>query len=941
MGEFILQHQINTQMKNIFKKTNLLIFLLFPMLAIAQNGKISGTITDKLTKETLIGVNIAMDSSTSGAITDMDGYFEISDVAVGTHQLVISYIGYTTKTISQVLVQENQTTTLNIALEIASNELAEVQVVDFKKTNTETAVMLEMKNADQIASGISSQQIQKSGDGNAAQVAKRIPGITIQSNFINIRGLNQRYNNVLLHNAMAPSMETDVKSFAFDIIPSAQLDRIIVLKSPSADNVGEFAGGVVKIFTKSFPDNNFVDVSYGTTFRVGTTFKPFYNQKNSALFYLGNDNQNDLASNFPKNVNQVQPQYLKPVAESMSTDWTAKKMASIPDQKIGISFGRRISTDKLLVGMITSINYSINKQTNTIFRADYNQYDFINDKQSPKYNFIDTQYNNSVRLGVLHNWAFKFKSNTIEFKNIYNSNALSQYTHRYGTDYANDLNLHNYALYNSYRGIYAGQLLGKHQIKSEKNAIDWIVGYSRAYKKEPDFRRYTSTYNKDNNQYEINVLPTSINPNNLGRFFSNMHENILTAGVNASNKIGKLQSDAFKFNIQTGTYVEYKDRVFNARVLGFKRADIEQFDYNSTTQGIDYLLQHINTTNGIKLGEQTRSYDSYTANNLIFAGYVNTDMHIKNKVKIITGFRYEFSNQQLTSGKSTDLVKVKNLKHAYLPSININYNITPKIALRAAYGMSVNRPEFREIAPFAFDDFNTKYSIIGNPELKNATVHNTDIKFEYYPSNSEIISISAFYKKFLNPIESKAVVGTSGSTFSFANAYQSDVAGVELEVKKSFLNAKHYFFQHLGIMANFSYVYSKVNLGDEKVGQSDKRPLQGQSPYTANAGIFFEDKELGLQANIMYNVIGKRIAYVGTDDNPDIYEMPRHQLDFNIQYRFKKNVEISLAANDLINQSVLYLQDGNNDKKWNRKKDQIFQEYQPGQSITLGIKYNF
>ncbi|MEZ5055163.1 MAG: TonB-dependent receptor [Chitinophagales bacterium] len=928
-------------MKNIFKKTNLLIFLLFPMLAIAQNGKISGTITDKLTKETLIGVNIAMDSSTSGAITDMDGYFEISDVTVGTHQLVISYIGYTTKTISQVLVQENQTTTLNIALEIASNELAEVQVVDFKKTNTETAVMLEMKNADQIASGISSQQIQKSGDGNAAQVAKRIPGITIQSNFINIRGLNQRYNNVLLHNAMAPSMETDVKSFAFDIIPSAQLDRIIVLKSPSADNVGEFAGGVVKIFTKSFPDNNFVDVSYGTTFRVGTTFKPFYNQKNSALFYLGNDNQNDLASNFPKNVNQVQPQYLKPIAESMSTDWTAKKMASIPDQKIGISFGRRISTDKLLVGMITSINYSINKQTNTIFRADYNQYDFINDKQSPKYNFIDTQYNNSVRLGVLHNWAFKFKSNTIEFKNIYNSNALSQYTHRYGTDYANDLNLHNYALYNSYRGIYAGQLLGKHQIKSEKNAIDWIVGYSRAYKKEPDFRRYTSTYNKDNNQYEINVLPTSINPNNLGRFFSNMHENILTAGVNASNKIGKLQSDAFKFNIQTGTYVEYKDRVFNARVLGFKRADIEQFDYNNTTQGIDYLLQHINTTNGIKLGEQTRSYDSYTANNLIFAGYVNTDMHIKNKVKIITGFRYEFSNQQLTSGKSTDLVKVKNLKHAYLPSININYNITPKMALRAAYGMSVNRPEFREIAPFAFDDFNTKYSIIGNPELKNATVHNTDIKFEYYPSNSEIISISAFYKKFMNPIESKAVVGTSGSTFSFANAYQSDVAGVELEVKKSFLTAKQYFFQHLGIMANFSYVYSKVKLGDEKVGQSDNRPLQGQSPYTANAGIFFEDKELGLQANIMYNVIGKRIAYVGTDDNPDIYEMPRHQLDFNIQYRFKKNVEISLAANDLINQSVLYLQDGNNDKKWNRKKDQIFQEYQPGQSITLGIKYNF
>ncbi len=215
------------------------------------------------------------------------------------------------------------------------------------------------------------------------------------------------------------------------------------------------------------------------------------------------------------------------------------------------------------------------------------------------------------------------------------------------------------------------------------------------------------------------------------------------------------------------------------------------------------------------------------------------------------------------------------------------------------------------------------------------------MKFEYYPSNGEVISLSGFYKKFLNPIESKAVVGTSGSTFSFANAYQSDVVGVELEVKKSFVNAKNYFFKHFGLLANASYIYSKVNLGKENVGQSDNRPLQGQSPYSVNAGIFFEDKELGLQANLLYNVIGKRIAFVGTDDNPDIYEMPRHSLDFNIQYRFKKNVELSLSANDMVNQSILFIQDGNRDKKWSRKNDQIFQQYKPGQTISLGIKYNF
>ncbi len=928
-------------MKPLFKHAAFLWLAIAALQASAQTGSIKGLIIDETTQEALIGVNITTDDALVGTTTDIDGKYEIANLKPGTYRLQFSYIGYANKIVESIIVKENEATALNVSLGVAQNELAAVEVVDFKKTNTETAVLLELKNSNQIANGISAQQIAKTADKDAAQVVRRIPGVTIQGNFINIRGLNQRYNNVLLHNAMAPSVETDVKSFAFDIIPSAQLDRIIVYKSPSADICGEFAGGMVKIFTKSFPDNNFVDVSYGTTIRVGTTFKPFYNQSNGAMFYLGNDPTNNLASNFPKDVNQVALQSLKTVALSMNNDWSAEKMASIPDQKVGISFGRRISTDKLLIGVISTLNYSISKQTNNIFRADYNIYDFTNEKQDPKYNYNDQQYNNNVRLGMLHNWAFKFGKNTIEFKNLFNTNALSQYTHRSGKDFANDLTVDNYALYNTYKGVYAAQLMGKHKLKSDNYGMDWVLGYSRAYRKEPDFRRYTSTLNTGTNTYEINVLPTSINPNVMGRFFSDMQENIMTAGLNSNNKLVKSADKGFIPTLSTGVYFEYKNRDFNARNMGFKRADLDMFNYSYATQGIDYLLEHINTSDGIKLGEQTRSYDSYKANNLVGAAYVNTELAIKQKVRIVAGFRYEYSNQQLTSGTSTDLVQVRNVKSAYLPSVNISYNITQKMLIRVAYGMSINRPEFREIAPFAFDDFYTRYTIEGNPNLKNATVHNADLKWEYYPSNGEVINFAVFYKKFLNPIESKAVVGTSGSTFSFANAYQSDVVGVEVEVKKSFVNSKNYFFKHFGLMTNASYIYSKVNLGAENVGQSDNRPLQGQSPFSINAGLFFEDKELGLQANLLYNVIGKRIAFVGTDDNPDIYEMPRSSLDLNIQYRFKKNVELSLSATDLINQDILYIQDGNRDKKWDRNSDQVFMRYKPGQTISLGVKYNF
>ena len=227
-------------------------------------------------------------------------------------------------------------------------------------------------------------------------------------------------------------------------------------------------------------------------------------------------------------------------------------------------------------------------------------------------------------------------------------------------------------------------------------------------------------------------------------------------------------------------------------------------------------------------------------------------------------------------------------------------------------------------------DFTTANTIVSNPPIG---------------SDALVTSEGLTYGCYLGIGARNSNARVSYGNFSTADGLPSDVwngtSGYSIIGSSTGDIAKNYFIQHLGLMANASYIYSKVNLGKENVGQSDNRPLQGQSPYSINAGIFFEDKELGLQANLLYNVIGKRIAFVGTDDNPDIYEMSRHILDFNIQYRFKKNVELSLSANDLINQPILFLQDGNRDKKWNRNSDQVFQKYQPGQTISLGVKYNF
>jgi outer membrane receptor protein involved in Fe transport len=935
-------------MNTHFKHTLTVLFTVSCLYLYGQTGKITGLVLDKSTQETLIGVNVSIEGSQSGAISDMDGKFEISDLEAGSYTLIFSYIGYANKNISNVTVAAGQSTTVNVVLDLAENELAEVEVVDFKKTNTEASVLLEMKNSSLVASGISSQQINRSSDRDAAQVVKRIPGVTIQGSFVNIRGLNQRYNSVMLHNVMAPSVETDIKSFAFDIIPSSQLERIIIQKSPSADIISDFAGGLVKIQTKAFPDSNYWSFNYGTTIRSGTTFQDFELQNPGGLFYLGFDNKFGLPKNFPADIRKINDaDELQQVGQSLPNNWNTKSTMAFPDQRMGILKGTRFVTDKALIGNVTALNYTVSNLAIDVLRSDYNAYDEIEDKPVPIYNFIDKQYTRNVRLGLLHNWAFKVNAkNSIEFKNLVNFNSIAQYTNRGGQHIESNYFPNNNSFDQVYRGISSHQLLGRHELIKNVATIDWVAGYGFSYRNQPDYRRYRSDLDTSTGTSNI-YITTQASPEFLGRFFSELKEHVATGSVAYSHKVGYKKDRKIIPTISVGSYSEYKTRSFKARNIGYIKGNVTTFDNDLRNGGIDNMFQteNINPTTGIMIDEQSNPNDSYTAQNIQSAVFANMDVTFFKKLRIVTGVRYEYNLQKLDSRDQTDNpVVVNNAIHAVLPSINMSYSFTPKVLIRTAYGMSINKPEFREIAPFSFYDFNTNFTNKGNPNLDYCKIHNADLKVEYYPSSTEVINISGFYKRFINPIEVVFLPGAGSNgakNFTYNNAESADIYGVELEVKKTFNSVDNKFLNRWSVLFNAAYIKSKVKLGDIAVGQSANRPLQGQAPYTVNTGIFYTDTDNRFQVNMMYNVTGKRIVFVGSEDYPDVYEMPRHQLDFNASYTFKKGIELSFNANDLINQETILLQDGNLNGKLERNKDQRLQEFRTGTQYTFGVKYTF
>ena len=245
------------------------------LTAAAQTGEIKGTVIEKATGEPMTGATIVIESLTIGTTAGLDGEYSMK-VTPGTYTVKISFVSFNTVELTDVKVEAGKTTEANIAMEEAVLGIEEVVVTAVRKMNTEVAMLTSIKTANVVMSGVSSQQIAKTQDRDASEVVKRVPGISIIENrFIIARGLSQRYNNVWINNNAVPSSEADTRAFSFDMIPSGQIENLMIVKSPAPELPADFTGGFVKVATKSMPSENSVQVSYGININTTTHFRDF------------------------------------------------------------------------------------------------------------------------------------------------------------------------------------------------------------------------------------------------------------------------------------------------------------------------------------------------------------------------------------------------------------------------------------------------------------------------------------------------------------------------------------------------------------------------------------------------------------------------------------------------------------------------------------------
>lgn len=928
-----------------------------------ETGTISGKVREASTGEALRGATIILDGTKKGAISDPKGNFIIKNVPAGKYSLTVRYVGYETKRIPNIVVEPGKTATVSIVLDRDRQVIARDVVVEARRTSeTQAAILAQRKNSAQVSDGVSIEEIKKLPDSDAGQALRRVPGVTLANDkYIVVRGTSDRYNNAMLNGVTLTSTEPDKKAFTYDLFPSDLLESATIAKTFTPDLPGNFTGGMVQLSTIEFPSQRTLKVSVSSSVNDNAFLQPerFITSPGGRWDWLGFDDgtRSRLPDGMPANRREMSA-LLSSVRNPFDTTgarerWTAisrtfnnqnwqrtQRTLTTPNSSLSLAYSDIVSIFDTEVGVVASLLHSNSWGVSTIERNG-----ILADRSTW---FRTSGYNPSrtTNLGGMLNLAVKAGNySTISLRTVLSHSADEDVVVLNGQDFVRIFDTKQLSMQYVEKTLVSSVLSAEHTLPGLGNAaLDWKIGYSYSGRNEPDFRRfrfarqtpfdesYVEPYTSD----IISFTPLGQGDGvRAGRFFSTLDERAVSGGFN-------LQLPLEALTIKTGFYTEHRSRSFNARSFTYVPGPEFSLDYEVFTlpdsivwADPSRIFQPGNFgPQGIGISEDSRLADAYDASERLYAGYVMADWsldHMGIPLRFIGGVRYEDNRQVLNSFDLSDRpVNVNLYTRDLLPALSVIVKLSSAMNLRLAGSQTLARPALREFAPFAFYDFSTQSQVMGNPNLIRALVTNADLRWEWFTAPGEVISAGVFYKRFLHAIEETIYLEQQEIARTFRNAEGPAVNyGMELEFRKrmDFLGT---WGENITLSLNYARIVSEIEVAQG--GQTDRRPMWGQSPYTFNLVALAALPEWDATLSIGYNVFGRRIVLVGLRnaylfEDPHTYELPRDVIDITMTKRFG-DIELRLSIRDLLNQPLRWEQGGT-----------VVQSTIRGRSVGIGISY--
>jgi TonB-dependent receptor len=931
---------------------SILFLLVFSATISAQKSKIVGKVTNSK-NEALASVTVKLSGAASAMTrTDVEGRFSFVVDAQKKYTLTLSYVGYEEKIINEVVVDKaGDEETVNIVLNEGGKVLSDVSVkattrAATAKGETVNALITFQKNTNTVASVISAEAIKRSPDRNTGEVIKRTPGASIQEGkFLIIRGLAERYNLALLNGIQLGSTEPDRKAFSFDLIPANMIDNIVINKAFVPELPGEWAGGLIQVNTRDIPTKNFFTIQVGSGFNTQAIGNNFYEYKGGKTDYLGiDDGTRSLPATYTtkSKFDALAPADKTYIGSTMNNDWapmTANKSSLINGQfQTSGGFVKDFKNNKKL-GAIFAINYNrsvrLTKGTNSGFN-------FIGDgTYTPDFNYKDDRYSTDLLWGGLANVSLQLNNNNkISAKTLFNITSTDFTTLRIGEESNGNQRLDSARGYEygfKQNTFWNSQINGEHNLKTNVLKFKWHGSFTLLDGYIPDQRRlyYLKNNDKATNPY-VALLSNVLSQRSGNRFYQNLSDYIYNAGADLSytfNAFGTKQT------LKGGYLFQVKDRLFDAkpfsiylprdnaalRLLGpsaiFAPSNFGRGEVYSTQFAFDAIKGNLYR---------------YLANTILNAGYLQLDNQFSSKLRVIWGLRVEDYDQLVGSVYKNDPRHNYTRVTDFLPGMNATYKLNNLTNLRFSASQTVVRPEFRELATFQYYDFDLNAAVQGLPTIERTKITNLDLRYELYPATGEVITIGVFYKYFDKPIEMIYNFGLGGSSvFNFANPESANAYGIEFEIRKKLDFSEA--LKNFTVQANGSYINSRVK--DQNLFLD--RPLQGQSPYLINFSALYDLPSKGITATVLYNQIGRRVTFVGSLDQPDIYESSRPVIDFQVSKKFANNkAEFKINIQDILNQTLYFYQNPDGNTNLDKAKDPFRLSRQTGTNVGVTFSYS-
>jgi outer membrane receptor protein involved in Fe transport len=881
-----------------------------------------------------------------------DGTFRIS-VAPGTYRLECSHPSFAAAEASDVEVAAGSYVTHHLALSPAAASGVESIEVKARRLDNSPAVLLsKQQRAPAVSDGISAEQIRRSTDSNAAEALARVTGMSVVSNgYVFVRGLGERYSQSTINGNMVGSPDPNKRVLPMDLFPASLLDNVVVQKTYTPDQPGDFSGGVVDIRTVTFPLHRTWSFSVAGARRGATTGEPFSTYQGGEHDYWG---FSDSFREIPATVTSIaggtkvtpqsvfgagfSPAEITEMGRSFNKVWSPTTDTAAPAHDYSASYGDEVDLLGCPLGFVGSFSLTHGFEQTTFEDVFYESVIAEGDSLSPRTDYAGTDSEASTLWGGVLSAGYRVAdAHKVVVDALYTRNAEDQVRQYEGENNDTSLPARVKRLKYHESGVFVGSAGMNHVFPLLGNAqLDWNVNYSEMEHNEPDRREYLyelfDRVDPDTGepfqQWELTRRSTSLG---LTRLYYGMKD--YDRGGRADLTVPFRQWHGLESKVKVGGLVKNKDRSAEMRRFGFKPPSVGAFDYSLSPEELLVDANIGGDPRTFNLSELTRGTDGYRSTHDIQAAYGMIDLPLVRKLRMVAGVRVEDSQfQVITEDRFDPSVEpiIANLDETdLLPSVNATYAVTDEMNLRAAYSRTLARPDIRELTPFEMPGFVGGPPIRGNEELTQSDIRNYDLRAEWYPGRNQLLAVSGFYKDFKNAIE-YAIGGTTQITYVPQNG-DAFLYGAELEARIG-LDWLASSLSPFSLNTNLSLVKSEATIGSSEttgLQTSDKRPLQGQSPYIANAGLFYSSSSLSTNASVLYNVFGERIDAVGMSGVPDVYEQPRHTLDATASYSIGGG-RLKLSVENLLDEESLFTQEISGNTFTSRR-------YKSGRSVSLSL----